>query len=245
MYYRTIILAGLLWSSIEVEAQSKSELETKIKSLQNELAQLKKAREADLANSVNRASYGLGVLVANNIISQGADSINTEAFTLGLLDVFDNKPLKMDQQQCNTEVQQYMTVMSEKKMKRVKEQSAKFLEANKIKPGITVLPSGLQYQVLSSGNGKSPGPTDRVTVHYTGKLIDGSVFDSSVQRGQPATFGLNQVIAGWTEILQLMKEGDKWIVYIPYDLGYGERGNGPRIPPYAALIFELELFKVN
>jgi len=99
--------------------------------------------------------------------------------------------------------------------------------------------------VLTAGTGKTPTSTDNVTVHYTGKLIDGTVFDSSVQRGQPANFGVNQVIRGWTESLQLMKEGDKWVLYTPYDLAYGERGQGGQIPPYATLIFEVELIKVN
>ena len=105
--------------------------------------------------------------------------------------------------------------------------------------------SGLQYEVVSAGKGKTPKATDQVTVHYTGKLLDGTVFDSSTGRGSPATFGVNQVIAGWTEALQLMKEGDKWILYIPDHLGYGERGAGGQIPPFAALVFEVELIKVN
>lgn len=226
-------------------AQSKAELEAKVKSLQAEIEQLKKPKTVDLNDVVKRASYGMGVLVASNIKSQGADSINTDAFTAGLLDIFGNRPTKLDQQQCNSEVQNYMVGISERKAKRFSEQGRKFLETNKLKNTVKVTASGLQYEVLTSGSGKSPGPTDQVTVHYTGKLIDGSIFDSSVQRGSPATFGLNQVIAGWTEVLQLMKEGDKWMVYIPHNLGYGERGSGPRIPPYSTLIFEIELIKVN
>ena len=105
--------------------------------------------------------------------------------------------------------------------------------------------TGLQYKVVTQGKGKSPGITDRVTVHYTGKLVDGTIFDSSIQRGQPATFRVNQVIPGWTEALRMMKEGDKWILYIPYALGYGERGSPPQIPPFSTLIFEVELLKVN
>ena len=121
----------------------------------------------------------------------------------------------------------------------------KFLEANKAKEGVKTTASGQQYKILTQGQGKSPGITDRVTVHYTGKLVDGTVFDSSIQRGQPSTFRVNQVIPGWTEALRLMKEGDKWIVYVPYSLGYGERGYPPQIPPFATLIFEVELLKVN
>lgn len=243
MHY--LIILYLTVQAVVSTAQSKAELETKIKSLQAELEQLKKPKTTELTDPVKRASYGLGVLVANNIRSQGADSINTDAFTSGLLDVFQNQLLKLDQQQCNAEVQQYMQVMSTKKAERMKSQGVRFLATNKTKPGVISLPSGLQYEVITSGAGKSPVASDRVTVHYTGKLIDGYIFDSSVQRGQPATFALNQVIAGWTEAIQLMKEGDKWLLYIPYELGYGDRGNGPKIPPYAALIFEVELIKVN
>ena len=242
---RYLIILYLTVQAVVSTAQSKAELETKIKSLQAELEQLKKPKTTELTDPVKRASYGLGVLVANNIRSQGADSINTDAFTSGLLDVFQNQLLKLDQQQCNAEVQQYMQVMSTKKAERMKSQGVRFLATNKTKPGVISLPSGLQYEVITSGAGKSPVASDRVTVHYTGKLIDGYIFDSSVQRGQPATFALNQVIAGWTEAIQLMKEGDKWLLYIPYELGYGDRGNGPKIPPYAALIFEVELIKVN
>jgi FKBP-type peptidyl-prolyl cis-trans isomerase FklB len=119
-----------------------------------------------------------------------------------------------------------------------------FLERNKKEAGVSTTPSGLQFKVINSGTGKVPIATDRVTVHYTGKLIDGTIFDSSVQRGQPSTFAVNGVIRGWTEALQLMHEGDKWILYIPQELGYGANGSG-RIPPYAALVFEVELIKVN
>lgn len=244
MYKPALIV--LMAISLSTLGQSKAELEAKIKSLQTELDQLKKSKDVDLTDPVKRASYGMGVLIASNIKSQGADSINTEAFTAGVLDIFANRTLKLDQNQCNTEVQQYMTSVSERKAKRLRAAGDKFLEANKLKPNVKTTASGLQYEIVSSGTGKQPtSAADRVTVHYTGKLVDGTIFDSSVQRGQPATFGLNQVIAGWTEGLQLMKEGDKWIFYIPYNLGYGERGKGAQIPPYSTLIFEVELIKVN
>jgi FKBP-type peptidyl-prolyl cis-trans isomerase len=244
MRYLTLCL--LILVAIPTFSQSKSELEAKIKSLQAELEQLKKSKAMDLTDPVKRASYGMGVIIASNIKSQGADSINTDAFTAGVLDIFGNQPLKIDQQQCNSEVQQFMTGVSERKAKRFRAAGEKFLEATKLRPNIKATNSGLLYEVMTSGTGAQPtSPTDRVTVHYTGKLIDGTIFDSSVQRGQPATFALNQVIAGWTEGLQLMKEGDKFIFYIPYNLGYGERGKGAQIPPFSALIFEVELIKVN
>jgi FKBP-type peptidyl-prolyl cis-trans isomerase len=243
---RCFALLFVCFTGLTALGQTKAELEAKVKSLQTELEQLKKPKSVDLNNPVNRASYGMGVLVATNIKSQGADSINTDAFAAGVLDIFNNQILKIDQQQCNAEVQQFMTGVSERKAKRLRAQGEKFLETNKLKPNIKVTASGLQYEVIASGTGMQPtNPADKVTVHYTGKLIDGTIFDSSVQRGQPATFSLNQVITGWTEGLQLMKEGDKFIFYIPYNLGYGERGSGARIPPYSALIFEVELIKVN
>jgi FKBP-type peptidyl-prolyl cis-trans isomerase len=243
---RCVVLLMVCSITTIVVGQSKAELEAKVKSLQAEIEQLKKAKEIDLTDPIKRASYGMGVLVASNLKAQGADSINTDAFTSGLLDVFGSRTLKMDQQQCNSEVQTYMGAVSERKAKRLRSAGEKFLEANKLKPNIKITASGLQYEVITSGTGKQPiSPADRVTVHYTGKLVDGTIFDSSVQRGQPATFALNQVITGWTEGLQLMKEGDKWMFYIPYNLGYGERGKGAQIPPYSVLIFEVELIKVN
>ena len=121
----------------------------------------------------------------------------------------------------------------------------RFLAENKTKEGVKTTASGLQYKVITAGNGKAPIVTDKVTVHYTGKLTDGTIFDSSVARGTPYTTGLTQVIGGWTEALQLMHEGDKWIIFIPENLGYGSRGSGAQIPPYSVLIFELELIKVN
>jgi FKBP-type peptidyl-prolyl cis-trans isomerase len=141
-------------------------------------------------------------------------------------------------------VQVYMQKAMEKKAAQAKVDNAKFLEDNKKVEGVQTTKSGLQYKVISSGKGKAPLATDKVTVHYTGKLIDGTTFDSSVGR-DPITFEVGGVIPGWTEALQLMHEGDKWMIYLPYDIAYGERGAGDQIPPYATLIFEVELIKVN
>ena len=126
-----------------------------------------------------------------------------------------------------------------------KTQGEKFLADNKTEEGVTTLPSGLQYKVLKAGSGPKPGLHDQVTVHYTGTLIDGTVFDSSVQRGQPASFAVNGVIPGWTEALQLMNTGSKWQLFIPYNLAYGEQGAGEKIGPYSTLIFEVELLKIG
>jgi FKBP-type peptidyl-prolyl cis-trans isomerase FklB len=245
MNMRFLFCLTILLSAASVFAQSKKDLEAQVKKLQVEIEQLKKPKEVVLNTQNQKAGYAMGVLFANNIKTQGADSLDLDALMAAVKDVFTNKALRIEQQQCMPLVQQYMQQASEKKSTVVKEQGKAFLEANKVKEGVKETASGLQYKVLTSGAGKTPGPSDNVTVHYTGKLIDGTVFDSSVQRGQPANFGVTQVISGWTEALQLMKEGDKWMLYIPYNLGYGERGAGGQIGPYATLIFEVELIKVN
>jgi FKBP-type peptidyl-prolyl cis-trans isomerase/cell division protein FtsL len=222
-----------------------AQLHTEINQLKSEIEELKKPAVANVTDTTGQASYCLGVVMASNMQSAGLDSLDMETFMIGLKDVFANHPLKIDRAQAEATIQQYMQQAMMKKSAIIKQESQKFLDTNKTKSGVKTTASGLQYEVLTIGKGKSPSPTDRVTVHYTGKLPDGSVFDSSVQRGQPATFGVNQVIPGWTEALQLMKEGDKWMLYIPYGLGYGERGAPPQIPPFSTLIFEVELLKVN
>ncbi len=239
-----LITAILVSISLLLNAQSKKELEAKVKALQSEIEQLKKPKEMDLNDPHKKAGYGMGVLIGTNIKNQGGDSLDVEAIAAAIKDVFTNKTPAMDQQQCMTVVQQYMQQAMDLKTAKVREEGMLFLENNKKNAGITTTASGLQYKIVTTGAGKSPGPNDNVTVHYTGTLTNGAVFDSSVQRGQPASFYLNQVISGWTEALQLMKEGDKWILYIPSDLGYGARGSG-QIPPHATLIFEVELIKVN
>ena len=147
---------------------------------------------------------------------------------------------QLQEQFAETEPQQETSDVSNNKA-----EGEAFLAENQNKPGVTTLPSGLQYEVLTEGTGKKPTPRSSVTTHYHGTLINGNVFDSSYQRGQPATFGVNQVIAGWTEALQLMPEGSKWRLYIPSDLAYGKRGAGRDIGPDSALIFDVELLKVN
>lgn len=241
---KSFLICLALFASFTLQAQSKKEMAAELTKLKAEIADLKKPKEANLADKHKKASYGLGVLVATNLKTQGGDSLDTEIIAIAINDVFKNKPLKLDQQECMTTVQQYMTEAMEVKSKELAKESDAFMLENKTKEGVQVTASGLQYKVISSGKGKTPTATDQVTVHYTGKLMDGTVFDSSVERNEPAVFGVSEVIPGWTEVLQLMHEGDKWIVYIPHSLGYGERGGGP-IPPYATLIFELELLKVN
>lgn len=226
--------------------QSKKELTAEVAKLKAEIAELNKPKVINLDNEIKRASYGLGVLVASNVKNQGGDSLNLDALYLGIQDVFTKKNLQINEQECSMIVQSYMQEAMEKKVNALKAEGEAFLSANKLKPGVKETASGLQYQVITSGTGKAPTAADEVTVHYEGKLVNATEpFDSSLKRGEPATFGVSQVIAGWTEALQLMKEGDKWMLFIPAELGYGERGAGGQIPPYATLIFEVELIKVN
>ncbi len=246
------ILIGLLFVSQLVSAQSKKELKAEViklkaevESLSSELEAIKNPPKAELNNEHEKASYGLGVLMASNLKKQGSDSLLVEILNEGMRDVLNDLPTQMNEEEAMAIVQPYMTRAMEREIEALKKEGVDFLAANKTKEGVNVTASGLQYKVLSSGTGKMPTAESSVTVHYTGKLIDGTVFDSSVERGEPATFGVSQVISGWTEAMQLMHEGDKWELYIPYELGYGERGAGAQIPPFSTLIFEVELIKVN
>lgn len=246
------ILIGLLLVSQLVSAQSKKELKAEViklkaevESLSSELDALKNPPRAELNDEHQKASYGLGVLMASNLKKQGSDSLVVEILNEGMRDVLNGLPTQMNEEEAMAIVQPYMTRAMEREIEALKKEGVDFLAANKTKEGVKVTASGLQYKVLSSGTGKMPTAESNVTVHYTGKLIDGTVFDSSVERGEPATFGVSQVISGWTEALQLMHEGDKWELYIPFELGYGERGAGAQIPPFSTLIFEVELIKVN
>ena len=249
---RLFIFCLTLLLTTPLFSQSKKALITQVDQLEKEVGQLKteidllkKPKEVELNDTLRRVSYGLGTLVASNLKMQGGDSLNLDALTAGIKDVFSSSKVRIEQQEALAMVDQYMQQVMEKKASRVKAENSAFLENNKKNEGVKTTASGLQYKVISQGNGKTPLATDKVTVHYTGKLIDGSVFDSSVERNEPVTFAVNGVIAGWTEALQLMHEGDKWILYLPYNIAYGERGAGEQIPPYSTLIFEVELIKVN
>jgi peptidyl-prolyl cis-trans isomerase len=181
----------------------------------------------------------------------GAKGLNIDDFAQAVKDVISGTPLKVNNAEAQSLVQAFFQEQEEKQRaaaaeagKVAKAAGESFLAENAKKEGVVVLPSGLQYQVLKEGNGKKPSATDQVKCHYEGTLIDGTIFDSSYQRNEPATFGLNQVIAGWTEGVQLMSEGAKYRFFIPYNLAYGERGAGAQIPPFAALVFDVELLKV-
>ncbi len=230
-------------SKKELQAQA-NQLRTEVAKLQSEIQELQKPKEVLLDNEHKKASYALGTLMASNFRSQGADSLDVDAMSAALRDVLVNDSSRMEQQEAMMTFQTYMQKAVEAKGAKVREENNKFLEENKKKAGVQVTSSGLQYEVLKEGKGKKPTAENQVTVHYTGKLVDGTVFDTS-EDGEPVTFGVTQVIPGWTEALQLMKEGDKFMLYIPDHLAYGERGAGGQIPPYSILIFEVELLKVN
>ena len=200
---------------------------------------------------MDKVSYALGIGIGHQLANMGGSELNIDDFAQAVKDVLGGKELKIKSAEAQQIVQEFFAKQEEKIQKQraeagkmAKEAGEKYLAENAKKDGVITLPSGLQYQVLKEGNGKKPSAKDQVKCHYEGFLIDGTVFDSSVQRGEPAVFGLQQVIAGWTEGLQLMQEGAKYRFFIPYRLAYGEGGAGNSIPPYAALIFDVELIQV-
>ena len=192
---------------------------------------------------MDKFSYGLGLGIAQQLLSMGAE-VSVDDFAQAIRDVLEGKETAVSFAEAQQIVNAHFAEMEKKAHAAAIEQGEMFLKMNKERAGVVTLDSGLQYEVLQSGTGRKPKATDRVRCHYEGRLVDGTLFDSSVQRGEPAVFGVNQVIAGWVEALQLMSEGDKWKLYIPYSLGYGEQGAGGAIPPYSALIFEVELLEV-
>lgn len=195
--------------------------------------------------NMDSVSYGFGVLIAQNLQKQGVDSLDIASFSKALEDVLSGKELQMTAAEANEKIQKYMAAQQAKQFEPIIKEGAEFLASNGARAEVSTTESGLQYEVLTAGTGAKPTASDKVTVHYTGKLISGKVFDSSVERGQPATFGVTQVIGGWTEALQLMEVGAKWRLFIPYNLAYGERGAGQDIPPFATLIFDVELISIQ
>ncbi|MCS7035751.1 MAG: FKBP-type peptidyl-prolyl cis-trans isomerase [Saprospiraceae bacterium] len=204
------------------------------------------AQRATLKTAQDSASFAYGMLIGNSLKRQLPIGLNMDLVMRGLSDAIKDAEMPMDQQTATDVFNRYTQEAQRRAAEEGKAAGQKFLEENKKRSGVITTASGLQYEVLKRGNGKeSPKATDRVKVHYHGTNIDGSVFDSSVERGQPITFGLNQVIAGWTEGLQLMRVGDKFKFYIPSELAYGERSPSPKIKPNSVLIFEVELFEIN
>ncbi|MBR6015873.1 MAG: FKBP-type peptidyl-prolyl cis-trans isomerase [Prevotella sp.] len=200
---------------------------------------------------MDKISYALGMGIGRQLSDMGAESLNIDDFAQAIKDVLAGGKAQLDPHEAQVIVQEFFQKQEEKqrasaaeRFKAQKAQGEQYLAENGKKDGVVTLPSGLQYQVLREGNGRKPKATDQVKCHYEGMLVDGTLFDSSIQRGEPATFPLNGVIAGWTEGLQLMQEGAKYRFIIPYHLGYGERGAGGSIPPFAALVFDVELIEV-
>ncbi len=193
---------------------------------------------------MDKLSYALGLVIGHNLNGMGVQDINNADFAQAVADVLAGNPTALTDAEAQKIVTDFLQKQEEEKGKEAREAGEAFLADNATKEGVVVLPSGLQYLVLEEGNGKKPVATDQVKCHYEGRLIDGTVFDSSYRRGEPATFPLNGVIAGWTEGLQLMGEGAKHRLFIPYNMAYGTRGAGASIPPYAALVFDVELIEV-
>lgn len=201
---------------------------------------------------MDRLSYALGHNIAHQLIGMGLQkSLNIDDYTEAIRDVLEGRQPKMSHTEANAVLEHFFNELEERQQaeaaergKTAKADGEAFLKANASKAGVVTTASGLQYEVIKEGTGRQPKASDTVRCHYEGTLIDGTVFDSSYRRNKPAEFGLRQVISGWTEGVQLMKEGAVYKFYIPYNLAYGERGAGADIPPYAALIFTVELIKV-
>lgn len=193
---------------------------------------------------MEKLSYALGMVIAHNLKGMGVSALDNAAFAQAVSDVMGGATTTMSDAEAQRIVSEFMQKQQAEAGKAVREAGEKFLAENAGKPGVVVLPSGLQYTVITEGTGAKPKATDRVKCHYEGTLTNGQVFDSSYRRGEPAVFPLNGVIAGWTEGVQLMAEGAKYRFFIPYHLAYGERGAGQSIPPYAALVFDVELIEI-
>lgn len=200
---------------------------------------------------MDKLSYALGLGIGRQLSQMGVENFNIDDFCASIKDVVSGNEPKISDSEAQSIVSEFFrqqeaaaNAAKAEKGKKAKEEGEAYLAENAKKEGVVTLPSGLQYKIIKEGTGRKPKATDQVKCHYEGFLIDGTVFDSSIQRGQPAVFPLNQVIAGWTEGLQLMQEGAKYRFFIPYDLGYGVHGAGSSIPPYAALVFDVELIEV-
>lgn len=209
------------------------------------------AADANLSSDKAKISYTIGMQVGSQLASgvkQDGLDVDIAALLLAIEDMLNDKPPRLSEAEITTAMNLFREQQMKKQSQLAEENKAKgeaFLAANTSNPGVKVLPSGVQYKVIKSGSGKSPTESNSVVAHYRGTLVDGTEFDSSIRRGQPATFPVTGVILGWQEILQKMKVGDKWEVYIPSELAYGARGQGPTIGPNSALIFEIELLEIK
>ncbi len=193
---------------------------------------------------MNKISYALGLSLGSNLKNSGFDQIQYSDLSKGMEDLMEGKDLQMSLQEAQNLINDYFQELQKKAHQANIEEGKSFLEDNAKRPEVTTLKSGLQYEILSAGDGETPKASDKVKVHYHGTLINGEVFDSSVRRGEPATFGVTQVISGWVEALQLMPVGSKWKLFIPSDLAYGAQGAGQSIGPHTTLVFEVELIEI-
>lgn len=194
---------------------------------------------------MDKISYALGLSLGNNLLGSGVADLNVAELTAGIQDVLDRKQPKISYQEAQEVINKYFEELQAKAFEKNVSEGKAFLEANGKRGEVVTLKSGLQYEILKEGNGPIPKANNTVKVHYHGTLIDGTVFDSSVQRGQPATFGVTQVISGWVEALQLMPVGSKWKLFIPSNLAYGAQGAGQHIGPHTTLIFDVELLGIE
>jgi FKBP-type peptidyl-prolyl cis-trans isomerase FklB len=193
---------------------------------------------------MDKISYALGLSLGNNLSGSGVNALDYGQLAQGIQDVLEQKKPKMSYEEAQTVINDFFQTLQAAGGDKAQSEGKAFLEENSKRAEIVTLPSGLQYEIMTEGAGATPKATDTVKVHYHGTLIDGKVFDSSVNRGEPATFGVTQVISGWVEALQLMPVGSKWKLYIPSELAYGAQGAGQAIAPHSALIFEVELLEV-
>lgn len=194
---------------------------------------------------MDKISYALGLSMGQQLLSSGVEKLNYADLAKGIEHVLEKQQPEIAYTEAQTILNQFFTELEQKIAGQAKEAGEKFLAENAKRPEVKTTPSGLQYEIIEATIGQKPKATDKVKVHYEGTLTDGTVFDSSYKRGEPIIFGLNQVIKGWTEGLQLMSIGSKYKLYIPYQLGYGAQGAGAAIPPYAALIFTVELLGIE
>ena len=193
---------------------------------------------------MEKVSYALGLSLGNNLLGSGVNALDYAELAQGIQDVMEQKKPKMSYEEAQTVINDFFQSLQATGGEKAQGEGIAFLEENSKRAGIVTLASGLQYEILSEGSGATPTASDSVKVHYHGTLIDGKVFDSSVNRGEPATFGVTQVISGWVEALQLMPVGSKWKLFIPSELAYGAQGAGQAIAPHTALIFEVELLEI-
>lgn len=194
---------------------------------------------------MNKVSYALGMSIANNILASGVKDLNVEDFTKAVNAVLNNGTPELSIAEAQQVLNDFFTKLQEEQTAGLRAEGEAFLAENAKKEGVVTLPSGLQYKIIKEGKGAKPAANNSVECHYEGRLINGTKFDSSYDRNEPATFGVTQVIPGWVEALQLMPEGSKWELYIPYNLAYGEKGAGQSIPPYATLVFDVELLGIR